>query len=187
MIVHCRRRFHRQIRFGRANREAVNDNDRKSLLPVPLMQKMDFWINLPVAIDDPYLGVCGALTNATLSNASNTRRFWTNPASGAVAVAEIASIPEMRENWICTILSLERYQYIGGPAFNSYYTVSEPRLLAGGNSVAIDYLVYLRMNENRERVGLPLIEPRPLIFDYCRAIGLGSWRPEELKVVKVEE
>ena len=80
--------------------------ERKSLLPMPLMHEVDFWINMPCYSDHPTLGVNGALMNATMWNASNTMRFLNNPASASVAVAEMGAIPELRETWALNIVSL---------------------------------------------------------------------------------
>ena len=38
----------------------------------------------------------------------------------------MSAIPELRQTWLFTIASLEHYQFIGGPFFNSLYTRSEP-------------------------------------------------------------
>ena len=43
-------------------------------------------------------------------------------------MSEIAAIPELEERLVLNFVSLERYQFIAGPFFNSIYTRSEPRL-----------------------------------------------------------
>lgn len=156
--------------------------DRKSYLPVPLLQTFDFWINLPAVIDLPALGVSGALANVTLWNASNTRRFMSSPANAPVAVSEMASVPELKSGLAFTLMSLERYQFIGGTAFNSLYSVSEPLLWMSSNPVALDYRMLEKMNERRSETELPLIEPRPLMFDYAKTIGLGEWEPNKITI-----
>ena len=160
--------------------------DRKSFLPVPLIAQADFWINLPMVVDSPSVGVSGALANATLWNASNTRRFQKSPANAPVAVAEMAAIPELKDSCLFTLMTLERYQFIGGTAFNSLYTSSEPLLWMSSNPVALDYFMLEKMNRHRIAVDLPPIAPRPLIFDYAEAIGLGSWKPNEVVWKTVE-
>ena len=88
---------------------------RKSYLPIPLLFEVDFWINLAVGLDDPVLGVDGALANASLWNVSNHLRFFANQSTVAVAVAEILGIPELNQNLVLHFVALEEFQFIGGP------------------------------------------------------------------------
>ena len=81
---------------------------------MPLLFGCDFWINLAVCMDDPILGLDGALANASIWNVSNQWRFLLEPSTASVAVAEILAIPEVNERLIVSILSLESYQFIGG-------------------------------------------------------------------------
>lgn len=147
---------------------------RKSYLPVPLLHEVDFWINLPCYSDHPVLGVNGALMNATLWNASNTTRFLNSPATAPVAVAEMGAIPELRETWTLNIVSLERYQYVGGPIFNSLYTVSEPYVLLSDNPVMLDSLMTERINEHRAKNGFAPLPQQMKILEFSEQLGLGD-------------
>ncbi len=153
----------------------TTEEDRKSFLATPLFLDADFWINLPVYTDHPVLGINGALVNATLWNASNTFRFFKSPATAPAAVAEMSAIPELREGWALNITSLQLYQFIGGPYFNSLYTVSEPRLLMSADPVMLDSLMLERLNAARKKTGFdPISEDDARLLDFAQQLGVGS-------------
>jgi hypothetical protein len=168
-----------------SNQLATGDQARKSFLPKPLLFEVDFWINLAVGADDPALGVDGALANATLWNVSNSRRFLVNQATASAAVAEIAAIPELEERLVLNFISLERYQFIAGPYFNSIYTRSEPRLWMSSDPVALDRLLYDRMNAMRVLEGFPEIESLPQQFPFAASLGLGVFEPDQIQIQKI--
>ncbi len=159
---------------------------RDSLLPVPLLLDVDFWINLPVGIEYDNFGVAGALVNATLLSASNTHRFMDNPTTGARAVADIAAVPEFSRGWVLSLLPLENYQYIGGPSFNSLYTESQPLLLMSPNPVMLDRLLFEIINQARERNRLAPLDP-PAYLDYARQpdTHLGDDNPRTKYLVRL--
>ncbi len=161
--------------------------ERKSYLAYPLISQVDFWINLPMAADNKALGISGALANATLWNISNNTRFFASPANAPVATAEIAAIPELRETWIFTLQTLERYQFMGGPRFDSLYTGQEPKLWLSANPVAIDYLMWRRIYNGRARERFPVPERDPQLFEYAQAVGLGNYKLEDLKLVRLQK
>lgn len=163
------------IRRGQFNYEP-DSTDRHSYLAAPLLLDVDFWINLPVYTDHPVLGINGALVNATLWNASNTSRFFHSEASGAGAVAEMAAIPELAEKWLFSLVSLERYQFIGGPVFRSLYTASEPVVLLGADPVALDSRMFRKINDQRARHRFDELEEGLTLLEYAAQLGLG--RPE---------
>ena len=144
--------------------------DRRSLLPAPLILDTDFWINLPIFTDHYSLGLNGALLNGTLWNISNNDRFFLNPNSGNIGIAEIASIPELKDKWILNIGSLIRLQYIGGPEFNSLYNTDLNKLIVSTNPLCIDHYVLKLMNKNRIQNGFLPFEVPPY-FKFAKNLG----------------
>ncbi|MEM8550057.1 MAG: DUF362 domain-containing protein [Verrucomicrobiota bacterium] len=165
----------------------ADPEERKSFLAYPLISEVDFWINLPMASDNGALGISGALANATLWNISNNTRFFASPANAPVATAEIAAIPELRQTWIFTLQTLERYQFMGGPRFHSLYTGQEPKLWLSANPVAIDYLMWTRIHNGRARENFPVLDRDPQVFEFAQAVGLGNYKFEDLKLIRLEK
>jgi hypothetical protein len=153
---------------------STKEEDRKSFLATPLFLDTDFWINLPVYTDHPVLGINGALVNATLWNASNTARFFRSPATAPAAVAEMSAIPELRQTWIFSIASLEHYQFIGGPFFNSLYTRSEPVVWLGADPVMLDALMRARIDDWRRKEGFEPISEDIRTLEFAETLGVGS-------------
>jgi len=165
---------------GQGRSLAAGAEARKSFLPAPLLFEVDFWINLAVGVDDVTLGVDGALANATLWNVSNSQRFLDNLATASAAVAEIAAIPELQERMVLHFISLERYQFIGGPRFKSLYTRSEPRVWMSSDPVALDRLLFDRMNAVRLLEGFPEIAPLPRQLPFAASLGLGVFEKSRI-------
>ncbi|HKJ90448.1 MAG TPA: DUF362 domain-containing protein [Oceanipulchritudo sp.] len=167
--------------FGRALLGNVLELDpekaRKSFLPENLLTEVDFWINLPMACHHPSTGLSGALVNASLWNVTNGSRFFHSPANAPVAVAEIASIPELKAGWALNLISLESYQIIGGPAFNANYTYTQPRLWMSVDPVALDTALVELVNKARRRRGFEELPAVPEFIEYSVQLGLGHVVP----------
>jgi hypothetical protein len=169
-----------------ASNTSTRDEDRKSFLATPLFLDADFWINLPVYTDHPTLGINGALVNATLWNASNTARFFRSPANAPAAVAEMSAIPELRETWVFTLASLEHYQFIGGPFFNSLYTVNEPVIWLSSDPVMMDALMRDRINSHRKQSGFEPVDEEIRTLEFAETLGVGSTKTKNAKIIRVD-
>ena len=161
------------------------DEDRKSFLATPLFFDADFWINLPVYTDHPILGINGALVNATLWNASNTARFFRSPANAPAAVAEMSAIPELRQTWVFTITSLEHYQFIGGPFFNSLYSRSEPLVWLSTDPVMLDALMRDRIDKARRQGGFENVSEEIRTLEFAETLGVGSTKIKKVNIIPV--
>ncbi len=164
-------------------RERGGEESRRSYLPAPLVEDVDFWINLPVVMDNPSMEVSACLANATLWSVSNRERFFSSPANAPVAMAEIAAIPEFLGNWALSIVSLEKYQVIGGPIFNSNYVRSDPVLLAGADPSVLDSWAARRLNAYRVLMGFQPISNPPYAVSFARMVGVGSSDPNLIEWV----
>lgn len=164
---------------------STKDEDRKSFLATPLFLDADFWINLPVYTDHSMLGINGALVNATLWNASNTARFFRSPANAPAAVAEMSAIPELRQTWMFTLASLEHYQFIGGPYFNSLYSASEPLLWLSTDPVLMDALMRDRIDRLRKRNGFEPISEEIRTLEFAETLGVGSTNIKTARIIDV--
>ena len=104
-----------------------------------------------------------------------TFRFFKSPATAPAAVAEMSAIPELRDGWALNLVSLQLYQFIGGPYFNSLYTVSEPRLWMSADPVLLDALMLERLNLARRHTGFdPITEDDARLLEFARQLGVGS-------------
>lgn len=167
--------------------ESKKDEDRKSFLATPLFLDADFWINLPIFTDHPTLGINGSLVNATLWNASNTARFFRSPANAPAAVAEMSAIPELRETWLFTIASLQYYQFIGGPYFNSLYTVSEPVVWLSKDPVLLDSLMLDRINTWRHKNRFESVDEEIRTLEFAEILQVGSSKISDAQIIRINQ
>lgn len=160
--------------------------ERRSYLPMPLLE-CDLWISLPMATDSRSLGVSGALANASIWAVSNFKRFLDSPANAPVAAVEIAAIPELRNRWAFSILTLQGYQFTGQFRYDAIHTRSEHRMWLSANPVALDFLIWRKINYERRVADFPANDEPPPLFNYgaSKSINLGPYQLDDLQLVEV--
>lgn len=159
-------------------------NPRQSLLAQPLAEAFDFWIHLPVATDSADLGVHGAVACASLGNATNSARFAGNPRNAAMAAIEMAAWPAIDGRRAITLMSLERFQIRGGPAFDAGWMRSERTLLASANPLILDHVALLRIRSARGEAADAGGEPPLFQAAAGGGASLGPARPADITLVR---
>ena len=160
---------------------------RISILPKTLYDDVDFWINLPVLSDSKALGVQGAIASASLTNMANGERFMDAPSTAAKAAVEVCAIPKLGGKNRLTILSLERYQVLGGPTFDANWCRSEKALLVSANPVIVDFIGLQKITAGRASGNVAAIHPEPPVFATANSgeIRLGTCRPADITLVRL--
>lgn len=95
----------------------------------------------------------------------------------------MAAIPELRQTWAFTLASLEQWQFVGGPAFNSLYTRGEPRLWLGTDPVRMDALMLARINQARREAGFEPVNEEIRTLEFAETLGVGKRRGDEPAIV----
>ena len=97
----------------------------------------------------------------------------------------MAATPELLRSWVFTIASLQSYQFIGGPFFNSLYTVSEPLVWLSTDPVMLDALMLERMNKWRQKTGFQPVSEDIQTLQFAEQLGVGSTRTNDVKIIHV--
>ena len=183
----ARLRYENQVMPSPGTPNVPWGNPRISILPKTLFDDVDFWINLPVLSDSKSLGVHGALAAASLGNMVNAERFLDMPSNAAKAAIEVCAIPGLTRRQALTILSLERYQVLGGPTYDAGWVSSDKVMLASANPVILDFVGLQKINAGRAARQIARIHPEPPIFSLANdgEIRLGTCRPDEITLVRL--
>ena len=98
----------------------------------------------------------------------------------------MSAIPELRQTWVFTLTSLEHYQFIGGPFFNSLYSNSEPLVWLSTDPVMLDALMRDRIDRARKQGGFEPISEEIRTLEFAETLGVGSTKIKKAKIIRVE-
>ena len=84
-----------------------------------------------------------------------------------------------------TLASLEHYQFIGGPFFNSLYSSSEPLLWLSTDPVMMDALMRDRIDRLRKQTGFEPISEEIRTLEFAETLGVGSTQTKLAKIIEV--
>jgi hypothetical protein len=116
-------------------------------------------VNVPVLIDNPYVGINGCMASLALGSVDNNRRFQGDPTYGDPAIAEILSNPILRRKVVVHIMDAMIAQYAGGPRFNPVFTRQLGGVYVSRDPVAIDAITLQRLERFRTESSSGRIDP----------------------------
>jgi uncharacterized protein (DUF362 family) len=151
-----------------------------------LTRECDFVINLPVPKDHDLAGVTFSMKNpyGAVEHPNELHANGCNP-----AVADLNSIPAIREKFRFTIGDAFSSVYQGGPQFRPETLWHPNALIVGEDCVALDTTVWLMIEKKRAEMGLQTLAAvgRPTTFLTTAAeakYNLGTNDPNRIQLVE---
>ncbi len=142
-------------------------------------------INIPIMKDHGTAGISGALKNhyGTFDNPGRHHGNHCDP-----YLADLNAIPAIRDKTRLVIMDALRAQADGGPSLRKAALWDYHTILVSQDPVAIDYLAWKAIDEQRVKTGLkPLAEAGrpPAWIATAASRSLGTNDPDKIQVVKI--
>ena len=150
-----------------------------------LSKQVDKVINIPSLLDSFLTGLNGAISNMTIPNIDNWRRFTGEPDHGDPYLVEIYADAMIRGKVVLTILDGLRLQYAGGPFSNPNFVIDHQTIFMGRDPVAIDATAVRLIDENRAISKLPSLEKSTRWLESASNIGLGKHLEKDIALIAV--
>lgn len=178
-------------RFGKRKEtrlvDLLSSGDQLSSISVYakiLTSEVDKVINVPSLLDSYLTGIQGALTNMTLQNIDNWRRF--TKGVGASYIAEIYADEVVRPKVVMTVLDGLILQFAGGPYPNPNYTTTKNTLFMSSDPVAIDATAVHIIDDMRVLNHLPKCANLASYIQSAAQIGIGQADEQNILLKHVE-
>lgn len=146
-------------------------------------------VNVPVLIDNPYVGINGCMASLALGSIDNNRRFQGDPSYGDPAIAEILSNPILRRKVVVHILDAMIAQYAGGPRFNPVFTRQLGGVYVSRDPVAIDAITLDRLERFRSQSSSGRLDPIGRTAAHVHdaaSYNLGTDDASRIQLVRIE-
>ena len=164
--------------FGKDRAEEISAESHLTRL---ITQQITKLINVAVLTDHYEVGLSGSLLNLALGSVDNVRRFPNDAAACESAVAEICSLPAVRDKTVLHIIDGLLGQYTLGPSIHPQSTWHNGTLYFSTDPVALDTVALGEIESQRRRVGLPSVIDRARYIRAAGEAGLGIWQPEAIE------
>ncbi len=142
-------------------------------------------INIPVLMDNKYVGLSGCLHNIAMGSVDNNRRFQTENLHYDAGIAELCARPPLSEKLVLNIFDALVGQYAGGPLFQPQATWTPAEIWFSRDPVALDALALAAIDKRRKAVRVPVIGDRARHVRFAAEIGVGVAERSKMDIVEL--
>lgn len=150
-----------------------------------LLARITKLINVPVLMDHETCGLFGSLYNLSLGMVDNARRFEQMGQRGDPYIAEIASLPPVREKLVLTIMDALIAGYAGGPSFRSRFSWTPGAVYFSRDPVAVDAVCLELIEAKRQQAQLPSATPRATHIITAGRAGVGAADLAQIELIEM--
>lgn len=150
-----------------------------------IMEMSDALISVPVLKDHDIAGVSIGMKNF-YGAIHNPNKFHGNRCDPYVA--DLCNHPIIRDKWRLTVCDATRVQVQNGPAFFPKYAREYGGLLVGRDPVALDFLGWQMIDEERKAMGLKSLElsdRAPSYIHSAAKLGLGQADMKYIRKIEI--
>ena len=160
----------------------ISDRSYYSRLVTERVTKL---INIPVLMDNKYVGVSGCLHNIAMGSVDNNRRFQTENLHYDAGISEICARPPLREKLVLNIFDALVGQYAGGPAFQPQATWTPAEIWLSRDPVALDALALEAIDKRRKAARVPVIGDRARHVRFAAEMGVGVAERSKMDIIEL--
>ena len=142
-------------------------------------------INIPVLMDNKYVGLSGCLYNIAIGSVDNNRRFQTESLHYDAGIAEICARPPINAKLVLNIFDALVAQYAGGPAFQPQATWAPGEIWLSRDPVALDALALAAIEKRRKEAGMPGLRDRARHVRYAAEMGVGVDERSKMDIIEL--
>jgi uncharacterized protein (DUF362 family) len=167
--------------------ELIEHKNIGSLLSQVMEKFTNAQVNLPVLKDHGLSGVTCSLKNffGAIHNPNKYHENGCDP-----YIADLNSVPQIREQQKLVVCDALRIQYNGGPSYHPQWAENFGGIILGDDQVAVDFVGYQIIDKIRQKRGLPTLEkagrkPKHIFTAADQEHTLGNASSEEIDLVEM--
>jgi uncharacterized protein (DUF362 family) len=167
--------------------ELIEHKNIGSLLSQVMEKFTNAQVNLPVLKDHGLSGVTCSLKNffGAIHNPNKYHENGCDP-----YIADLNSVPQIREQQKLVVCDALRIQYNGGPSYHPQWAENFGGIILGDDQVAVDFVGYQIIDKIRQKRGLPTLEkagrkPKHIFTAADQDHKLGNASSEEIDLVEM--